>query len=67
VIAVDGTRPTRRRLALRNLVKCLVIVVPPLAIITLLNPNLQGLDDLVGRTVVVGPPPDPEDAPAGDA
>ncbi|UCD76355.1 MAG: RDD family protein [Phycisphaerales bacterium] len=53
VVAIDGSRAGVRQVLLRNLIKCLVIVVPPLAFFLVLNPNLQGLGDLVSQTVVV--------------
>jgi uncharacterized RDD family membrane protein YckC len=55
VLSADGGTPRVAQLLLRNLVKYLVVLVPPLAVVMLTNPNVQGLDDLAGRTVVVGP------------
>lgn len=53
LLAVDGRPPEAGRILLRNLVKYVILLVPPLAVLALMDPNLQGLDDLVGRTVVV--------------
>ncbi len=56
---VDGSAPRPGRVIVRNLVKLAIALVPPLAVISLANPNYQGLHDLVGRTVVVRPIEDP--------
>ncbi len=53
VIMVDGGKPGRARMLLRNLMKAFVVLFPPLAVFTLANPNLQGLEDLSARTIVV--------------
>jgi uncharacterized RDD family membrane protein YckC len=37
----------------RNSVKFLVLLVPPLVLVVLLNPHMQGLQDVAGRTLVV--------------
>jgi uncharacterized RDD family membrane protein YckC len=51
----DGRPLEAGRIVLRNLLKLLILLVPPLAMLALMDPNLQGLNDLVGRTVVVRP------------
>tara|TARA_Y100000589_G_scaffold297916_2_gene306044 strand:- start:10687 stop:12162 length:1476 start_codon:yes stop_codon:yes gene_type:complete len=61
VRTTDGNRPGFRQLFVRNLVKGLVLLVPPLAVLTLLHPNQQGLGDLLARTVVVRPVAPPLD------
>jgi uncharacterized RDD family membrane protein YckC len=53
LVAIDGRPPEAGRILLRNLVKYLILLLPPLAVLALMDPNLQGLNDLVGRTVVV--------------
>ncbi|MBT8486203.1 MAG: RDD family protein [Phycisphaerales bacterium] len=53
VIHVGGGRPPSSLIVLRNAMKLVVVLVPPLAVVALTNPNWQGLDDLVGRTLVV--------------
>lgn len=53
VLSADGSRARPWPVLLRNLVKCLIVVVPPLGLFALLNPNLQGVGDLVSHTVVV--------------
>ena len=53
LVAADGRPPEAGRILLRNLVKYLILLVPPLAVLALMDPNLQGLNDLVGQTVVV--------------
>jgi len=62
VIGVAG-RPGAGRLLLRNGIKLIELMVPPLAIVVVMTPNLQGLHDLAARTVVVHPEPAP---PEGD-
>ena len=52
VIGVDGPAGARRCL-IRNAVKLVELLVPPLAIIVMMTPNLQGLHDLAARTLVV--------------
>jgi uncharacterized RDD family membrane protein YckC len=59
----DGHPPEAGRIVLRNLVKYLILLVPPLAVLALMDPNLQGLNDLVGRTVVVRRRAETEDRP----
>jgi uncharacterized RDD family membrane protein YckC len=53
VVSTDGGRPSALRMLIRNAVKILIVLVPPLGLIALVNPNRQGLNDLAGRTVVV--------------
>lgn len=53
IVAADGCPPGMGRILLRNLTKYLIVLIPPLAVLALMDPNLQGLDDLAGRTVVV--------------
>lgn len=55
VVRMDGSRPRRLSLLIRNLVKLLVMLVPPLALIVFFNPHMQGMADLIARTVVVHP------------
>jgi uncharacterized RDD family membrane protein YckC len=55
IVTVDGATPRAAQILPRNLVKTVLVLVPPLAVIMLLNPNGQGLHDLAVRTVVVGP------------
>jgi uncharacterized RDD family membrane protein YckC len=62
VIGVAGP-PGAGRLLLRNGIKLIELMVPPLAIVVVMTPNLQGLHDLAARTVVVHPEPAP---PEGD-
>ena len=40
---------------LRNIGKAVALAVPPLLLIVAMNPNLQGLGDIMGRTLVVRP------------
>jgi uncharacterized RDD family membrane protein YckC len=64
VTALDGSRPSASAILVRNAFKALVLLIPVLAVFSLLNPHLQGLGDSMARTVVVGPAPPP--ARAGD-
>jgi uncharacterized RDD family membrane protein YckC len=41
------------RVIVRNLVKMVVLVAPPLGLVVVLNPHMQGLQDIAGRTIVV--------------
>jgi uncharacterized RDD family membrane protein YckC len=61
VVATDGSRPALARVLVRNAVKAMIILLPPLVIIAFVSPNLQGLDDLAGRTVVVASASDAEE------
>lgn len=60
VVSVSGQRPKPHQIILRNLLKCLILIVPPLAVFALINPHLQGLSDIAAGTVVVH---EPEQAP----
>jgi uncharacterized RDD family membrane protein YckC len=51
----DGSRPVLGQLLLRNLIKGLVLLVPPLAVLMLFTPHLQGLQDQATGTLVVLP------------
>jgi uncharacterized RDD family membrane protein YckC len=53
VAGTDGERPSARRLIARNLVKAVVLIMPPLAVVVLVTPHRQGLPDFAARTVVV--------------
>jgi uncharacterized RDD family membrane protein YckC len=66
IVAADGCPPGMGRILLRNLTKYLIVLVPPLAVLALMDPNLQGLDDLAGRTIVVRKAAGPEGADSKD-
>ncbi len=53
VVSFDGSGPTARATLIRNGFKMLVLLIPVLAVVTLLSPNAQGLGDSLARTVVV--------------
>jgi uncharacterized RDD family membrane protein YckC len=53
VLSVAGNRPSRSQIILRNFMKAVILLIPPLALFALLNHHLQGLPDLVARTLVV--------------
>jgi len=40
---------SRQAVAVRNVVKTIVLFVPPLALFVILNPNLQGVGDILAR------------------
>lgn len=49
----DGSPPRTSRLLLRNLLKLVVILMPPLAVIVVIDRHLQGLPDQVAGTLVL--------------
>ena len=53
VRATDGAKPRFAAICIRNVMKGFVLLVPPLAVLTLLHPNQQGVGDLMARTIVV--------------
>lgn len=53
VASADGSQPTVGQVLIRNAVKLMVLIVPPLAIFALLNPYMQGFNDMAARTVVL--------------
>ncbi len=54
VVSADGSRPPSRAILIRNLFKGLTLLLPPVAVVAIVNPHLQGLGDLMAATVVVG-------------
>ena len=66
VVDQGGGRAPRWRLLIRNLGKMLVLVLPPLVLLVIVSPHLQGVHDLFARTVVVTEVPEaPEQADGG--
>ncbi len=55
VFGHDGKPPTFSRVLIRNAVRIMILIVPPLAVFALLSPHLQGFNDLLARTVVLRP------------
>jgi uncharacterized RDD family membrane protein YckC len=53
VESLRQARPAFSMVLVRNSVKFLVLLVPPLGLVVLLNPHMQGLQDVAGRTLVV--------------
>lgn len=53
VLAVDGKSPPPRAILIRNAIRIIILIVPPLAVFALLSPHMQGFNDLLARTVVV--------------
>ena len=49
----SGERAQTRSLLVRNIMKGLVLLVPPLVVLALLHPFQQGVGDLMARTLVV--------------
>jgi len=52
----SGERPGTRAVLVRNIMKGLVLLVPPLVVLVLLHPYQQGIGDLMARTIVVRSP-----------
>lgn len=61
ILSADGDPIGRRRLLVRNIVKMVVLLLPPLAVFVAVNPNMQGLPELASRSVLVRSTP-PEEA-----
>ena len=53
VLNTHGKRAGIQAILIRNLLKSVVLVVPPLALFVFLNPYRQRLGDLVAKTIVV--------------
>ncbi len=53
VVAAQGARPALGSILVRNAFKIIVLLIPVLAVFALLNHHLQGLGDLMARTLVV--------------
>lgn len=53
VATAGGERPSATAVLIRNGVKLMTLIVPPLAVIALLNPHLQGFNDIAANTVVL--------------
>ena len=66
VAACDGTRPGAVAVLIRNAFKAVILLIPVLAVFALLNPHVQGLGDLVAKTVVVRDAAPPSPAPPKD-
>jgi uncharacterized RDD family membrane protein YckC len=65
VISQDGGGVRPLQVLLRNTLKSLVLLIPPMALFGVLNNHLQGLGDLVARTVVVVP--EEQEEPGGSS
>ncbi len=63
VAAADGGRPRTLAILARNAAKLLLLLVPVLVVVMAMNPNRQGIDDLLGRTIVVRRRARPESSP----
>lgn len=53
IVCEDGSPVRFQQVIWRNLLKVMILLVPPLAIFALLSPQMQGFNDLLARTVVV--------------
>lgn len=58
VVSIDGGRPGACAILIRNGIKAIVLLIPVLAVFAILNHHLQGLGDLIARTVVAAPRPE---------
>jgi len=53
VVRYDGGRPRIWQIVVRNGVKCITLIVPPLALFAILNPHRQTIGDIAAGTIVV--------------
>ena len=53
VVSADGLRAGLRQTLVRNVIKSLVLMLPPLAVFALLSPHQQGLGEQMSRTLVI--------------
>ncbi|MHC5023171.1 MAG: RDD family protein [Planctomycetota bacterium] len=53
LVSVDGTRPPASRVLVRCIAAAFLYVIPPLVVLGLLSPHLQGVHDQIGRIVVI--------------
>lgn len=53
VITCEGQRPGMKQIFIRNMLKALILLIPPLGLLMIRNPYLQGLPEIKSRTVVV--------------
>jgi uncharacterized RDD family membrane protein YckC len=53
IVGLKGERASILRLALRSVTLMAILMLPPLVLLSLVNPHLQGVHDLVARTVVI--------------
>ncbi len=66
VVALDGSKPRLWQALVRNLFKIICTVMPPLAVLALLNPYRQRLGDAVARTIVTTVPEESPSSPPPD-
>lgn len=57
ITTANGDAPSLGQIMLRNMLKGMTLLIPPLAVFLLLNPYMQGVHDLLARTFVVQPRP----------
>lgn len=53
IVTTDGRPPRPWQVIVRNLLKAVAVIVPPLAIVVLFSPTRQRLGDVAARTIVV--------------
>lgn len=61
----EGDAPAPAQILLRNVLKGMILLIPPLAVFMLLNPYMQGVNDLLARTFVVQSKPVEAEEPSG--
>lgn len=67
VVSVDGTKPKAVQILVRNAMRGIALVVPPLVLFVLMNPYRQRLGDMAARTVVVNDPEPNEESPEAES
>jgi uncharacterized RDD family membrane protein YckC len=63
VVNVEGQSPRLWQLAVRNAIKVLELIAPPMLILTVVSPRRQRLGDIVARTLVIEQAEDEKQAP----
>src|SRR5690606_32942331 len=65
VVSVSGERARAWQVLVRNAMKIITLIIPPLALFVFMNPFRQRLGDLAARTIVVVDLPPAEDGRPG--
>lgn len=53
VITSEGGRPGVKQIVIRNMLKLVILLIPPLGLLMIRNPYLQGIPEMKSHTVVV--------------
>lgn len=53
VITSKGGRPGAKQIVIRNMLKLVILLIPPLGLLMIRNPYLQGIPEMKSHTVVV--------------